>query len=49
MVHYQNMKKTLWRQKAMFKFFIEGDRNTKYFDVVVNKKRNNNYVQKNQM
>lgn len=42
--HLLDCEETLWAQKARQLWLIQGDRNTKYFHVVVNKRRIHNRI-----
>ncbi|PKU72689.1 hypothetical protein MA16_Dca017700 [Dendrobium catenatum] len=46
LVKFQDMEETYWKQKSASKHISEGDRNTKYFHALVNKKKSINFIDK---
>ncbi|PKU80635.1 Putative ribonuclease H protein [Dendrobium catenatum] len=46
LIKFLDMEETFWRQKASTKHLNDGDRNTKYFHALVNKKKSLNFINK---
>ncbi|KAI0524306.1 hypothetical protein KFK09_003672 [Dendrobium nobile] len=46
LVLLQDQEEIFWKQKANFKFTVDGDRNTKFFHTMANRNKTKNYIHK---